>query len=107
TADLTFPAMLHTAMLRSPHASARVRRLDLGAALAAPGVRAALSPDDLDVLTGEPGFPGAAVAAVAADTLEQARAALKLIDVEWEVAAPLLDPEEAVARDSTVTDTRR
>jgi len=107
TADVTFPGMLHAAVLRSPHASARVKRIDLAPALAAPGVRAAIGPDDLDQLTAEPGFPGAPVAAVAADTLAQARAAVDLIVVEWEVAEPLLDPDEAVARDSRVTETRR
>jgi CO/xanthine dehydrogenase Mo-binding subunit len=107
TADIAFPAMLHAAVLRSPHASARVTRIDLAPALAAPGVRAALGPADLDALTDEPGFPGAAVAALAADTLAQARAAAKLIDVDWDVAEPLLDPDEAVARDSRVADTRR
>jgi CO/xanthine dehydrogenase Mo-binding subunit len=107
TADLTFPGMLHAAVLRSPHARARVIKLDLARALAAPGVRAAIGPDDLDVLTREPGFPGAAVAAVAADTARQAQTAVKLIDVEWDVESPLLDPDEAVARDSTISDTRR
>jgi CO/xanthine dehydrogenase Mo-binding subunit len=107
TADLTFPGMLHAAVLRSPFARARVRKLGLAQALAAPGVRAAIGPDDLEDLTAEPGFPGEPVAAVAADTLEQARAALKLIDVEWEIDEPLLDPDEAVRRDSTVCDTRR
>ena len=80
--------MLHTAVLRSPHASARVRRLDLAPTLAAPGVRAALGPDDSDSLTGEPGYPGAAVAAVAADTFALANAALELVVVEWDVVEP-------------------
>jgi CO/xanthine dehydrogenase Mo-binding subunit len=57
TADIAFPAMLHAAVLRSPHASARVTRIDLAPALAAPGVRAALGPADLDARTDEPGFP--------------------------------------------------
>jgi xanthine dehydrogenase YagR molybdenum-binding subunit len=106
TADLTFPGMLHTAVLRSPHAHARVRTLELAPALSAPGVRAAIGPDDLDVLTREPGFAGEAVAAVAADTFAQARAALDTVEVEWEVLEPLLDAEEAIARGSTVSDTR-
>src|SRR5439155_13100113 len=106
TADLTFPGMLHAAVLRSPHASARVRAIDFASALAAPGVRAAIGPDDLDVLTREPGFSGEPVAAVAADTLGQAREALKLVEVEWDLQKPLLDAEEAVAQDSTVSDTR-
>jgi xanthine dehydrogenase YagR molybdenum-binding subunit len=106
TADLTFPGMLHAAVLRSPHASARVTRIDLASALGAPGVHAAIGPDDLEQLTGTPGFPGAPVAAVAADTLGQARAAVELIAVDWEVAEPLLDPDEAVARGSQVSETR-
>ena len=105
TADVQLPGMLHTAVLRSPHASARVRRLDLAPALAAPGVRAALGPDDSDSLTGEPGYPGAAVAAVAADTFAQASAALELVDVEWDVVEPLLDPDEAVRRGSLIDET--
>src|SRR5262249_6700904 len=75
-------------------------------ALAAPGVRAAIGPDDLDVLAAEPGFPGEAVAAIAADTSAQARAALDLIEVDWEVREPLPDAQAAGAQGSTVSDTR-
>jgi CO/xanthine dehydrogenase Mo-binding subunit len=96
TADIRLPGMLHAAVLRSPHARARVKRIDLAPAAAAPGVRAVLSPDECEDLTTEPGFPGAAVAAVAADTFGEARAALQLIDVEWDVLDPQLDPDEAV-----------
>jgi CO/xanthine dehydrogenase Mo-binding subunit len=93
TADIRLPGMLHAAVLRSPHARARVRRLDLEAARRAPGVRGAIGP-----LNEEIGYQGQVVAAVAADTLAQARAALGLIDVEWEQLEPLLDPDEAVRR---------
>jgi CO/xanthine dehydrogenase Mo-binding subunit len=102
TADLQLPGMLHAAVLRSPHARARVRRLELGPALGALGVGGALGPDDSHVLTSEPGFFGAPVAAVAADTLAQARAALRRVDVEWEPLEPLFDPAEAVARGSLI-----
>jgi CO/xanthine dehydrogenase Mo-binding subunit len=107
TADVKLPGMLHAAVLRSPHASARVTRLDLAPAADAPGVRAVVGPDDLDVLTREPGFPGAPVAAVAADTFDQAREALELVDIEWEELTPLLDPEEAVARGSLIDEPER
>jgi xanthine dehydrogenase YagR molybdenum-binding subunit len=90
--------MLHAAVLRSPHAHARVRSLDLAPALAAPGVRSAIGPDDSAALSRRCGFEGAAVAAVCADTAEQARDALALIAVEWEPLEALLDPDEAVAR---------
>jgi xanthine dehydrogenase YagR molybdenum-binding subunit len=100
TADLTFPGLLHAAVLRSPHARARVRRIDFGPALAEPGVRVALGPREIDLLSDEPGYVGAPVAAVAADTDAQARAALEQVAVEWEVLDPLLDPDEAVRREA-------
>ena len=93
TADIQLPGMLHAAVLRSPHAHARVQRLDLDAARQAAGVRAVLGP-----LNEEIGYEGQAVAAVAADTPDQARAALELIGVDWDVREPLLDPDEAVRR---------
>lgn len=107
TADIQLPGMLHAAVLRSPHARARLTSLDLAPALAAPGVRAALSPDEIEQLTREPGYMGAPVAAVAADTFREARAALELIGAGWEELEPLLDPDEAVARGSFVSDPSR
>jgi CO/xanthine dehydrogenase Mo-binding subunit len=104
TADLQLPGMLHTAVLRSPHARARVSKIDFEAARSAPGVRAVIGPDDLEQLTDEPGFVGHAVAAVAAETFGQAQAALDALAVEWEPLEPLLDPEEAVRRGSYVND---
>ena len=104
TADIQLPGMLQTAVLRSPHAHARVKRIDLAAALALPGVRGALGPGDARGLEAEPGFAGAAVAAVAADTIGQARSALEAIDVEWELLDVVLDPDAAVARGQFVAD---
>ena len=106
TADISFPGLLHTAVLRSPHARARVKRLELGAALEAPGVRGAVQPGDVECLTREPGYPGAPVAAIAADSAGLARAALERIEVEWEVLDPLLDPDEAVRRGELTTERR-
>jgi len=98
TADVRLPGMLHAAVLRSPFARARLRRLDLDAARTAPGVRAVVGPDELGGLTRECGFEGAPVAAVCADTYEQARSALADARVEWDVLEPLLDADEAVSR---------
>jgi CO/xanthine dehydrogenase Mo-binding subunit len=106
TADLQLNGMLHTAVLRSPHAHARVKRIDLAPALARPGVHAAIGPDDIDQLTDECGFQGAAVAAVCADTYAQARAGLAAVEVEWDVLEPLLDPDEAVRRGELVGEAR-
>src|SRR4029079_19544327 len=90
--------MLHAAVLRSPHAHARVRRIDLAPALALPGVRAAIGPGEAPGLAEEAGFSGAAVAAVAADTLRQARAAVEAVAIEREESESVLDPDDAVRR---------
>jgi CO/xanthine dehydrogenase Mo-binding subunit len=107
TADLAFPGMLNAALLRSPYARARVTNLDLTRARDADGVRGAIGPDDCHVLSLEPSFHGAPVAAIAAETWREARAALALIEVEWEELEPLLDPEEAVRRGSLIDEPRR
>ena len=125
TADVQLPGMLHTAVLRSPHGRARVRRLDVARALEAPGVRGVLTPADIsaraaadwpgeptvgphpsEALTAEPGYAGAPVAAVAADTFAQALAALARLDVEWEALEPLLDADEAVRRGALLGEPR-
>ncbi len=107
TADLQLPGMLHTAVLRSPHARARVTSIDLEPARSAPGVRAVIGPADLEQLTEEPAYVGQAVAAVAADTFGQAQAAVERIAIEWDVLEPLLDPDEAVRAESFVSDVAR
>ncbi len=107
TADVTLPGMLHAAILRSPHAHARVRTIDLRPALAAPGVRGVLGPGEVKQLDALAGWQGAPVAAICADTHGQARAALRLIEVDWEVLEPVLDPEDAVARGQLTEQPRR
>jgi xanthine dehydrogenase YagR molybdenum-binding subunit len=80
--DVNRPGMLYGRILRSPHPHARVVSIDLSAAQKAPGVKAALS-------VVEPGgkvmYQGDEVAAVAAATEEQARDALRLIKVQYDV----------------------
>ena len=105
TADVALPGMLHAAVLRSPFARARVKNLDLSRARET--ALGAIGPDDCHVLTLEPGFHGAPVAAVAATSPQRAREALDLIDVEWEELEPLLDPEEAVRRNELHDEPRR
>jgi len=107
TADIKLPGMLHAAVLRSPHAHARVRRIDLAPALALSGVRAAIGPGEAHGLEEEAGWSGAPVAAVAADTFAQARAAVDAIAVEWEELEVVLDPEEAVRRGLVTAEARR
>jgi xanthine dehydrogenase YagR molybdenum-binding subunit len=96
TADLDLPGMLHTAVLRSPFARARVKSFDASRALEAPGVRAVLEPGAIRQLVSEANYQGQSIAAVAADTFAQARAALGAFKVEFEELEPMLDPEDAV-----------
>jgi CO/xanthine dehydrogenase Mo-binding subunit len=106
TADIKLPGMLQAAILRSPYAHARVKRIDLAPALALPGVRAAIGPGEAQGLEEEPGFSGAAVAAVAAETFRQARAAVEAIEIEWEELEVVLDPDEAVRREVLTAEPR-
>jgi xanthine dehydrogenase YagR molybdenum-binding subunit len=102
TADVQLPGMLHVAVLRSPHARARVASLDLAPALARPGVRAAVGPADAPELTDEPGYHGAPVAAVAAETAGQARAGVAAIAVEWEQLDATLEAQPAIDAGSLI-----
>lgn len=112
TRDLVLPDMLHAAVLRCPHAHARVRRVDLTAAARRPGVVALLGPDspgaDLPWYQDREGKPlsrlldphcryqGEEVAVVAAETPAQAAEALAAIAVEYEVLPALTDMERAL-----------
>jgi len=106
TADIELPGMLHAAVLRSPHPRARVKKLDASPAHDAPGVRAILEPGTIPELVRDANYQGQPIAAVAADTFAQARAALARIDVEFEVLEPLIDPEEAVQKKSLLSEPR-
>src|SRR4051812_19442443 len=71
TVDVRLAGMLHAAVLRSPVAHGRVRSLDLEAARATPGVRAAIGPEsDLSLTTrapllaAEPAYAGQPIAVV-------------------------------------------
>ncbi|HKZ08376.1 MAG TPA: xanthine dehydrogenase family protein molybdopterin-binding subunit, partial [Methylomirabilota bacterium] len=118
TDDLVLPGLLHVALLRSPHAHARLVRLDPRRAAAAPGVAAVVTGADVRELGHMPSnrivpsmkvpphpllaegivvAVGDAVAAVVADTSYRARDAAELIEAEYEPLPPLPDPEAALA----------
>ena len=122
-ADQDLPNMLHGKVLRSPHAHARIKSVDVSGALAMEGVYAAVCGRDFPtcgegaMLGGEGGgsigdvannvmardkalYHGHAVAAVAANSLELAERALDAIRVEYEVLPPVLDVLAAMAPDS-------
>jgi len=106
TSDMRLPGQLEAAVLRSPHANARLTSIQLDAARAVPGVRAVLGPGDCpqldggDVLFAEPPFAGAAVAAVAAETEQAAEQALAALDPQWEQLGFVIELEDAVERQS-------
>jgi xanthine dehydrogenase large subunit len=107
---------LEAALVLSPHPHARIKHIDLSRARAAPGVVAVITAADVPgkndiapIRTDEPVlaaevavYEGQPVAAVAATTLDQARAAAKLVAVEYEELPAVLSVEEAIARESFV-----
>jgi xanthine dehydrogenase D subunit len=110
SSDLWMEGMVWGATLRSPHPYARIRSLDTAPALAVPGVRAVITNDDLwgsrtyglehhdqpVFADGVVRFHGEPVAAVAADHPEIARRAAAAILVDYDVLAPVTDPEQAM-----------
>ena len=111
TRDVMLPGMLYAKSLRCPYAHAKIVSMDTSKAEAYPGVKGVLRYDDTeivetghhDILQGEAWREGAPVGAIlAADTIQIAEEAVKLIDVEWEVLPFYLDPEEAVADGASI-----
>ena len=117
--DIKLPGMLHGAVLRSPHAHARIRSIDTSAAEAHPKVKAvvtgatleslnlawipSLSHDVVAVLaTDKVRFQGQEVAFVVAEDRYAARDALELIDVDYEVLPAVVDAKRALDPDAPV-----
>ena len=117
-ADFTQPGMLFGKVLRSPHPHARIKSINFAKALALPGVKAVMSGHDLvdfpwdkpvilgiqdlrfisrNVMARDRAFyAGHAVAAVAATSVAIAAAAVKLIEVDYEVLPWVIDVDEAI-----------
>src|SRR6266498_5277879 len=107
--DLSAAGMLWGHTLRSPHAHARVRSIDISAALMLPGVHAVLTHDDVPgaktyglefadqpvLAIDRVRYFGEPVALVAAEHPEQARRAAERIVVEYEPLEPVVDAELA------------
>ncbi len=121
--DLRPAGCAHVALLRSPHAHARIARLDVERAHRAPGVLAVVTGAELAHLAplpvnrvipdmripphpiladGQVHAAGVPVAAVAAETIYAARDALDLIDVVYEALPAVPGPEGAVAAGAPV-----
>ena len=130
TDDITLPGQTFAAFLRSPHAHARIRAIDTAAAQAAPGVLAVFTGKDVAGVNGlpcgwlinsidgtpmkEPKHPiiaehkvlhvGDQVALVVAETLAQAKAALNLIEVDYDVLPAVADTATAAGNATAVHD---
>jgi 4-hydroxybenzoyl-CoA reductase alpha subunit len=111
TADLTLPRMLRAKVLRSPHAHARILRIDTSKAEKLRGVKAVVTGKDAagvkwgvfsytrdhELLpANKVRYIGEDVAAVAAEDEETVLEALELIEVEYEVLPAVFDPLEAM-----------
>ena len=111
--DLWLDGMIWGVTLRSPHPYARIRSVDIGPALATPGVSAVLTHEDVPgsklyglEIVDQPvlavdtvRYQGEPVALVAADHPEIARQAAKKIVVDWEVLEPVTDARTALGLD--------
>ena len=104
--DVRLSGQLYACVLRSPHPYARIRHIDIAAAAALPGVHAVLcaenAPDikwyeeESQLFDRTLRFIGDEVAAVAAESEEIARDALRLIKVEYELLPFVLDMAAAL-----------
>jgi 2-furoyl-CoA dehydrogenase large subunit len=118
-ADITVPGLKHVALVASPHPSARIRSIDMGRAVQAPGVVAVLTGEELardtDALsvgvdapkvrryalaTGVVRYAGEWVAAVVADSRALAEDAAELIEVDYDPLDFVVDPEKAAIDDT-------
>jgi len=119
--DISLPNLLHAKILRSPYAHALVKRINTERAEKLPGVRAVITYKDVpqQLVTRAPGvhtskprtldshileeevrYVGDRVAAVAADSIESAEEALKLIEIEYEELPAVFDPVQAMQQDA-------
>jgi len=122
-ADFALPGMLYAAILRSPHAHAKIERIDTTRAEAMPGVKAVVTGADFpdvrsEAITGGEGagdfhdlasnvmardkalYHGHAVAAVAATSQYAADEAARAIEVEYESLPPVMTLDAAMAEDA-------
>ena len=117
--DIRVPGMLHAALRLTDHARADVLAIDTAAALSADGVVAVFTADDIPgglrvglihkdwpimiPVGGRTSCAGDVLAIVVAETREQARATLELVDVGYDVHAPVTDPVAALAEGSPLS----
>lgn len=116
TADLTLPGMIYGVFVRSPYAHARIKQIDTSKAWKVPGVVTIITQEQLSkdfaliveeevhaaqrirrlFASDKVRYHGEKVALVGAETLEAAKEAAALIEVEYEPLPAVSDPREAV-----------
>ncbi len=113
--DMRVPGMLHAALRLADHARADVTRIDIGPAMAVDGVvavfvasdipgsqRVGIIEKDWPVMIGEgqrTSYLGDVMAVVVADTVQTARAAAEMVDIEYRVLEVFADADSALATD--------
>ena len=118
--DVQMTGLLFGQVLRSPHAHAQIKSIDVGKALAYPGVRAVITANDMpltqmadvdrskrfasDNLMAQTKalYKGHAVAAVAASSQHIADIAADLIEVQYDVLPPMIDVRAAMENGATL-----
>ena len=114
--DIQLPGMLHGDFVRSPYAHARVKSINIEAAMALPGVVAVLTAKDLEPLNlhwmptlagdkqmvladGKVLFQGQEVAFVVANDRYIAADAVELVEVDYEELEVIVDPFKSLQSD--------
>lgn len=117
--DIQLQGMLHSAIVRSPFAHAKINNVDVSAALELEGVHAVITGADLEaqelawmptlagdtqavLATDKVRFQGQEVAFVVADNRYIAQDALELIDVDYEPLDVIVDSRKALDEDAPV-----
>jgi carbon-monoxide dehydrogenase large subunit len=123
--DMRFPRLAHVAFFRSPHAHARIKRLDFSKASAQPGVigifdgravaeyctpwvavlahlKGIKSPPQHAIAIERACWQGEAVAAVVAESRTQAEDAVQLIEADWEELPVVVEMEAALRGDVVI-----
>jgi CO/xanthine dehydrogenase Mo-binding subunit len=113
TDDLQFgPGLLYGRIVRSPHPHARIKKLDASRALGLPGVKAVVTGQDCRERIGlylkdrhifcrdRVRYVGDPVAGIVATSEETAEEACQLVEVEFDVLEPVLDPMQGALPDA-------
>ena len=113
-ADVNLPGQLYAAVCRSPHAHARIISIDTEKAQKVKGVKLILTGREVKTYYGQfmrdqpilaidkVRYHGEPVAVIAADTLESARIAASLIDVNYEELPPVLNIDVALKENAVL-----